>query len=70
VGFADDHWVHVPGSGGMAEATDSAIYLVMSLRNAGNGIAVLHSWTFTVDRQPGNPEHSDLATFRHLTRDI
>jgi hypothetical protein len=70
VGFVDDHWVHVPGSGGVAEATDSAIYLVMSLRNAGNGIAVLHGWTFTPDRSPGNPQHSNVAAFRRLTRDI
>jgi hypothetical protein len=70
VGFVDDHWVHVPGSGGVAEVTDSAIYLVMSLRNSGNGIAVLHGWTFTSDRQPGSPHHSNLAAFRNLTRDI
>lgn len=70
VGFADDHWVHVPGSGGVADVTDSAVYLVMSLRNSGNGIAVLHGWSLRLDRQPGNPQHSDVETFRRLTRDI
>jgi hypothetical protein len=70
VGFGDQHWTHVPGGGGTAEVTDSAIYLVMSLRNMGNGIAVLHGWTFAAERPPGNPQHSDLGTFRRLTRDI
>jgi hypothetical protein len=70
VGFADDHWVHVPGSGGVAEATDKAIYLAMSLRNSGNGLAVLHGWTFSVDRSMGITEHSNIDSFRRLTRDI
>jgi hypothetical protein len=70
VGFADSHWVHVPGSGGIAEVTADAIYLVMSLRNSGNGIAVLHGWSFTPDPQMGVPEHTDVAAFRRLTRDI
>ncbi|TME50450.1 MAG: hypothetical protein E6I33_00665 [Chloroflexi bacterium] len=70
VGFADDHWVHVPGSSGAADVTDRAIYLVMSLRNVGSGIAVLHGWTLSTDRQPGNPNHSNVDSFRRLTRDI
>src|SRR5207253_2559741 len=70
VGFADDHWVRVPGSGGAAEVTDRAIYLVMSLRNTGAGIAVLHGWRFTPDRPLGSSKHSNLDEFRRLTRDI
>lgn len=70
VGFADDHWVHVPGSSGAADVTDRAIYLAMSLRNVGSGIAVLHGWTLSTDRQPGNPNHSNVDSFRRLTRDI
>ena len=70
VGFADDHWVHVPGGGGVADVTDSAIYLVMSVRNTGNGIAVMHGWTLQTERQLGVGTHSDLAAFRRLTRDL
>jgi hypothetical protein len=70
VGFADNYWVQVPGSGGVADATDTAIYLVMSIRNIGSGIAVLHGWTFSAERQPGEPQHSNLDSFRRLTRDI
>ena len=44
VGFGDDHWVHVRGGTGTIEITDEVIYMTISLRNAGNGIAVLHGW--------------------------
>src|SRR4051812_4097043 len=44
VGFADNHWVMCPGGGGTAEVTDEAVYFTMSVRNAGNGIAILHGW--------------------------
>lgn len=70
VGFADNHWVRVPGGGGSAEVTDRAIYLVMSIRNVGSGIAVLHGWRLHTAYAPGNAQHSDLAEFRRLTRDI
>ena len=70
VGFGDNRWFHVPGSGGIAEVTDTAIYLVMSVRNVGSGIAVLHGWTFVPGRPPGDPHHSKVEEFRRLTRDI
>ena len=42
VGFADDHFVQVRGSSGTAEIADGAIYLTMSVRNAGTGIGANH----------------------------
>src|SRR6266851_1341807 len=44
VGFVDNHHVMTPGGGGTAEVTDDAVYLTMSVRNVGSGIAVLHGW--------------------------
>src|SRR3954453_11257024 len=41
VGFYDDHWTRVEGGRASVEVSDDAIYLVMSLRNAGSGLAVL-----------------------------
>ena len=70
VGFADNHWVKLPGSGGAAEVTEDAVYLAMSLRNGGSGIAILHGWTFLNDRPPADPNHSSLDAFHRLTRDI
>ena len=52
VGFADNRWMKVPGGEReRAEVTPEAIYLAMSLRNVGNGIAVLHGWRFWAERQ-------------------
>src|SRR5438105_663211 len=59
VGFIDGKWLHVPGSGGAAEASDEAVYLAMSLRNVGTGIAALHGWRFEVGRFAGSQEHSE-----------
>jgi hypothetical protein len=69
VGFADEHWVRVPGGNGTAEVTDEAIYLTMSVRNVGNGIAVLDRWYLYADRQ-GVTDHEPPEQFRRLTRDI
>ena len=46
IGFTDAKWFVVPGGGGVAEATDEAIYLAMSIRNVGSGTAR----NFRVDR--------------------
>jgi hypothetical protein len=70
IGFADDHFVAVEGGGGTAEVTDDAIYLTLSLRNAGNGIAVLHGWRFHPRRLMGSDYHPDPSRFRRLSRDI
>jgi len=70
VGFADNHFVAVGGGAGTAEVNDDAIYLTLSLRNAGNGIAVLHGWRFHPRRLMGPDVHPELDEFRRLTRDI
>jgi hypothetical protein len=71
VGFQDDKWFHVSGGTGAAEATDTAIYLVMSVRNVGSGMAVLHGWRYE-ERDPGNLQQPtfDAAQYHRLTRDI
>jgi hypothetical protein len=69
VGFMDGKWLVVPGGRAAAEATDQAVYLALSVRNVGTGIAVLHGWRFFAERPaealPPAPE--DLT---RLTRDI
>jgi hypothetical protein len=71
VGFGDDHYVMAPGGGGSAEPTDTAIYLTMSIRNAGSGIAVLHGWRLELDTSTmGAPGHPPVDDFRRLTRDL
>jgi hypothetical protein len=70
VGFADNHWVSTPGGGATAEVTDEAIYLTISVRNAGNGIAVLHGWRVELSADLGVSDHPAVDAFRRLTRDI
>ena len=69
VGFADDHYMRIPGGGAGADVTDDAIYLAISLRNAGSGLALLHGWVFHPERN-FSPEHPNPEEFRRLTRDL
>jgi hypothetical protein len=70
VGFADQHWVKIPGGGGVADATDEAIYLAIALRNVGSGLAVLDRWALYPEQRVGDTGHRPLDEFRRLTRDI
>lgn len=70
VSFADDHHVLTPGGGGTAEVTDAGVYLTMSLRNVGNGIAVLHGWRIELSRDITHADRPPLEAFRRLTRDL
>jgi hypothetical protein len=71
VGFADDKHLLTKGGYGAAEATDTNVYLAMSIRNAGAGIAVLHGWCLDPERRSGADEHPPaLEDFHRLTRDI
>ena len=70
VGFSDDKWFLVPGSGAVAEVADGVIYLAIAVRNVGSGIAVLHGWSFHADPSMGDAPHPPLDDFRRLTRDL
>jgi hypothetical protein len=69
VGFVDDHWVMAPGGGGTAEASDGAVYLTISVRNVGSGMAVLHGWRFVPELQTRG-DAPGLDEFRRLSRDL
>ncbi|MGH3319377.1 MAG: VOC family protein [Streptosporangiaceae bacterium] len=70
VHFADGRWVVAPAGGGRAETSEDAIYLALSLRNVGSGIAVLHGWRYHPRRVPGTEQHPAPEEFRRLTRDL
>jgi hypothetical protein len=73
VGFQDDTWFPVPGGQGIAEATDEADYFVISIRNVGTGIAVLHGWHLIPELVLERGAHVDpppLEEFITLTRDL
>ncbi len=70
VGFADDHWVHVPGGRGSAEVIGDAVYLAIAIRNVGAGLAVLNAWKLYPDRSGLDGRQPTLDGFHRLTRDL
>ena len=78
VDFNDEKWVHIPGGGAVAEVGPGqgsagpdtpVVYLAIALRNAGNGIAVLHGWRFYPDAHR-DTQHSPLEEFQRQNRDL
>jgi hypothetical protein len=69
ISFMDDKWLVVEGGRAGAEASAEAVYLAVSVRNAGEGIALLHGWRFYPERFP-DPNQPPVDSFTRLTRDI
>jgi hypothetical protein len=67
--FQEGRYMLLEGGRGGADFENGVVYLGISLRNAGPGIAVLHGWRFVADVQP-NPARPELEAFRHQSRDI
>ena len=70
IGFADNRWIRVAGGQAATDVGDDAVYLVISLRNVGSGLAVLHGWHFIPDVGYGVDGHAPLEEFHRLSRDI
>jgi hypothetical protein len=68
--WVDRHWASVPGGQSSVEIADGNIYLAMSLRNVGSGIAVLHGWFTTGELLRPGVGHADPSEFRMQTRDL
>ena len=43
--WMDNHWAHLDGGQGSAELVDGSIYLAISVRNVGSGLAVPIGWS-------------------------
>jgi hypothetical protein len=69
INWVDQHWARLDGGRASVELVDGNIYLALSLRNVGAGIAVLQSWHASV--KPAD-DHAlpDLDTFRRQSRDL
>ncbi|HET6850171.1 MAG TPA: hypothetical protein VFH74_15025 [Gaiellales bacterium] len=72
VGFVDGKWVKLPPGEAVAEVDADAIYLAISLRNAGTGIAVLHGWAITTEPEVARAdvEPPGMEAFHRLSRDL
>jgi len=68
--WGDDYHASVAGGHAIAETANTNIYLAMSLRNVGSGIAVLQGWHLQAGRPRDTREHPDLETFRRQGRDL
>jgi len=68
--WQDQHFTYLKGGRGAVEEIEGVIYLAASLRNAGNGIAVLHGWYLGVGWHPGPQDHPPVEDFRRLGRDL
>jgi hypothetical protein len=74
--FGDGQIVQVPGHGGAVEVHGDGVYLALTVRNGGNGLAVIHGWRARAFRDPDRPgagrvvDAPDLAEFRPQQLDI
>ena len=67
--FLEGRFVRVTGGAATLEVTDGVVYMVISVRNVGTGLAVMHGWHVEVGGQP-QPVHPPLEDFTAQTRDI
>jgi len=67
--FQEGKFLKVAGGSATLEVADGAVYMVISVRNVGTGLAVMHGWHVEVTGQP-QQTHPPLEDFTAQTRDI
>jgi len=67
--FLEGRFVRVAGGAATLEVADGVVYMVISVRNVGTGLAVMHGWHVEVTGQP-QQTHPPLEDFTTQTRDI
>jgi hypothetical protein len=70
VGFGDGHAVSVPGHGAAVDHHDGKVYMAISLRNGGSGLALLHGWRAKIEPLRADQEMPPVEDFRRQTRDL
>ena len=68
--WVDDHWIRLEGSQASVELVDGSIYLAISLRNVGPGLAVTFGWSIFTDLALNDVPHREPEAFRTQTRDL
>jgi hypothetical protein len=69
VQFLEGRLVRVGGGAATLEVAGGVVYMVISVRNVGTGLAVMHGWHVEVGVQP-QLTHPPLEDFTTQTRDI
>ena len=70
VNFHDVTSLEVPGGGAFVGEVDGNVYVVLSLKNVGPGIAVLHGGRVYGTQVSTRPDHSPVEDMRMLQRDL
>ena len=71
IGWSDNHRAMVRGGRASIEVVDDRIYLAMSVRNVGSGVAVLRAWSVDTPATFEDQAPLDrLERFRDQTRDL
>jgi len=68
--WSDQHKALVRGGRAVVEVVGDVIYLALSLRNAGAGLALLHGWHFTPAAFVRDLAHAEPEEFRRLGIDL
>jgi hypothetical protein len=68
--WGDEHWARLSGGGAIVEETEGRIYLAMSVRNSGSGIAVIHGWHLGLEDLHDSHAHAEPGEFRPQFRDL
>jgi hypothetical protein len=68
--WLEGRWATVPGGRGYVDSVDGTVFLAMSLRNVGSGIAVLQSWLVAAGRPERDADRPDPELFRRQSRDL
>jgi hypothetical protein len=62
--YPEGIWLKVDGGTGALEVTDEVVYLAVSIRNVGTGLAVLHGWYVCagIQRERAHPPLDEFTT--------
>ena len=68
--WMDDHWARLEGNQATIEFIEGSIYLAISVRNVGSGLAVTIGWNVMTELAYGDTPHAEPEQFRMQTRDL
>jgi hypothetical protein len=68
--FVEGHWIRAEGSEAVVDEEDGMIFLALTLRNVGSGIAVLQGWHLWSYLATSEVDHPQPEEFRRQRRDI
>ena len=68
--WMDNHWARLEGGLATAEWVNGSIYLTISLRNVGSGLAVPFGWTVKEGALTSEVPHDEPDVFRLQIRDL